>query len=91
MLELCAYAVAIPPACWMTTMRPYPLIDPAYATVPAAEATIGVPAGAAMSIPACSRPQRCPKGDTSVPLTGQAKPDEVDGGGAPGVSPPPED
>jgi len=44
------------------------------ATRPAAAARMGRPAGAAMSMPACSRSQRCPKGETTGPVTGQASP-----------------
>ena len=39
--------------------------------VPQSAARIGVPVGAAMSMPACRRPQRMPKGDVKVPFTGQ--------------------
>ena len=44
-------------------------------TVPLATAAIGVPVGAAMSIPSCIRPQRHPKPLVSVPDVGQMKPD----------------
>ena len=33
----------------------------------------GVPVGAAMSMPACRRPQRVPNGEVKVPLTGQIR------------------
>ena len=43
-------------------------------TSPALAAWIGVPAGAAMSMPVCIRPQRGPKPDVSTPCTGQMNP-----------------
>ena len=48
-----------------------------------------MPAGTAMSTPACSRPQRMPNGDTTGPLTGQIIPPEpgLIGPAAPGAVP----
>ena len=43
-------------------------------TLPVAAARIGVPAGTAMSMPSCIRPQRGPNGEVTGPLTGQMKP-----------------
>ena len=52
------------------TGRSRPSIPPS-PRVPLAAARIGVPAGTAMSTPACRRPQRMPNGDTTGPFTGQ--------------------
>ena len=54
---------------------------------PAAAARMGVPDGAAMSIPSCMRPHRQPKPLVTTPLTGQMKP--LDDDPSP-VEPPPE-
>ena len=43
-------------------------------TVPLAAAEIGVPVGAAMSMPSCMRPQRQPKPLVIGPLTGHTSP-----------------
>ena len=43
--------------------------------MPAAAAPIGVPLPPAMSMPSCMRPQRGPKPEVSVPLTGHTIPD----------------
>ena len=45
-------------------------------TRPLFAARIGVPTGAGMSTPACSRPQRMPNGEDTVPLIGQMSPPE---------------
>ena len=57
--------------------------------MPDCAARIGVPAGTAMSTPACRRPQRMPKGETIGPLTGQTRPPAPGriGPAAPGAEP----
>ena len=57
----------------MITKLPYPPIQPAYFIVPSAAAFIGVPFGAAISIPLCAWSRMlsiAPKRDVIFPVTG---------------------
>src|SRR5688572_6442319 len=58
-------------------------------TRPDCDARTAVPFGTAMSTPACRRPQRWPKGDTTGPFAGQIRPPDPRLIGALALPPPP--
>ena len=58
----------------MMTIFPYPVgPQPLKTTSPAAAEYMGVPFGAAISMPSCLRPFRLPKLEVRVPFVGQIK------------------
>ena len=56
--DMCPYMVTVPSSAWICTQLPYPEAGPASITTPSVTAWMGVPRGAARSMPPWNEPQR---------------------------------